>query len=113
MEEAEQTIKDAVNAGPDGRIIPVGTGATAAIDKFQQIIGVAISPATWHLITRLQEEYLDSDGLESWYRLINERQPTLIIRDRAVELGMQTMRESGVRCVLDGYTTVDEVVRYT
>ncbi len=79
MEEAEQTIKDSVNAGPDGRIIPIGTGATAAIDKFQQIIGVAIPPATWHLISRLHGEYLENDGLESWYRFINEQQPVVII----------------------------------
>jgi len=45
--------------------------------------------------------------------LINERKPTLIIRERAVELGMRTLRQDGVRNVLDGYTTVDEVLRYT
>ena len=45
--------------------------------------------------------------------LINERQPTLVIREKARELGMQTMREDGVRNILDGYTTVDEVLRYT
>jgi len=46
-------------------------------------------------------------------RLINERKPTLIIRDKAVEMGMRTLREDGVRNVLDGYTTVEEVVKYT
>jgi len=45
--------------------------------------------------------------------LINERKPTLLIRDKAIELGMRTLREDGVRNVLDGYTTVDEVIRYT
>jgi len=45
--------------------------------------------------------------------LINERKPTLLIRNKAVELGMRTLREDGVRNVLDGYTTVDEVLRYT
>ncbi|MDD4871420.1 MAG: ATPase, T2SS/T4P/T4SS family [Kiritimatiellae bacterium] len=46
-------------------------------------------------------------------QLINERKPTLIIRDKAVEMGMRTLREDGVRNVLDGYTTVEEVVKYT
>ena len=46
-------------------------------------------------------------------QLINERQPTLIIREKARELGMRTIREDGVRNVLDGYTTVDEILRYT
>ena len=45
--------------------------------------------------------------------LINQRQPTLKLRDKAVELGMRTLRQDGIRNVLDGYTTVDEVIRYT
>lgn len=45
--------------------------------------------------------------------LVNARKPTLTIRDKARELGMRTMREDGIRSVLDGYTTVDEVIRYT
>ena len=45
--------------------------------------------------------------------LVNERAPTLVIREKARELGMRTMREDGIRCILDGYTTVDEVLRYT
>jgi type IV pilus assembly protein PilB len=45
--------------------------------------------------------------------LINERKPTLLIRDKAVEMGMRTIREDGVRNILDCYTTVDEVLKYT
>ena len=45
--------------------------------------------------------------------LINHRKPTLVIRDKAVELGMRTLREDGIRCILDGYTTVEEVLKYT
>ncbi len=45
--------------------------------------------------------------------LINERRPTLVIREKARELGMRTMREDGVLNILDGNTTVDEVMRYT
>ena len=46
LHEAEEAIKRSVNAGPDGRIIACGTGATGAIDKLQQIIGVTLAPAT-------------------------------------------------------------------
>jgi selenocysteine lyase/cysteine desulfurase len=46
LHEAEEAIKDSVNAGPQGRIIACGTGATGAIDKLQQIIGVTLPPAT-------------------------------------------------------------------
>ena len=46
LHDAEQSIKRSVNAGPQGRIIACGTGATGAIDKLQQIIGVTLAPAT-------------------------------------------------------------------
>jgi type IV pilus assembly protein PilB len=45
--------------------------------------------------------------------LINERKPTIVIRDKAVEMGMRTLREDGIRCILDGHTTVEEVLKYT
>ncbi len=45
--------------------------------------------------------------------LINQRQPTLVIRTRAIELGMRTLRQDGVHNVLDGYTSAEEVLRYT
>ena len=46
LHEAEDAIKNSVNAGPHGRLIACGTGATGAIDKLQQIIGVTLAPAT-------------------------------------------------------------------
>lgn len=45
--------------------------------------------------------------------LINERKPTIVIRDKAIEMGMRTLRQDGIRCILDGYTTVEEVLKYT
>lgn len=45
--------------------------------------------------------------------LINQRQPTAVIHHRALEEGMVTMRQSGIRCILDGVTTMDEVLKYT
>jgi selenocysteine lyase/cysteine desulfurase len=46
LHEAEVMIKRAVNAGPHGRLVACGTGATGAIDRLQQILGVACPPAT-------------------------------------------------------------------
>ena len=45
--------------------------------------------------------------------LINERAPTVVIRQKAVELGMTTLREDGLRGIFDGDTTIEEVVKYT
>ena len=45
--------------------------------------------------------------------LINEIAPTIVIRQKAVELGMTTLRQDGLRGIFDGDTTVEEVLRYT
>jgi len=45
--------------------------------------------------------------------MINNRQSTLQLRQRARELGMRTLREDGVRKVLAGVTSADEVISIT
>jgi type IV pilus assembly protein PilB len=45
--------------------------------------------------------------------LINEKKPTLEIRNKAVEQGMRLLRDDGIRNIFDGFTTADEVLRYT
>jgi type IV pilus assembly protein PilB len=45
--------------------------------------------------------------------LINDKAPTVVIRQKAVELGMTTLREDGLRGIFDGDTTIEEVVKYT
>ena len=51
-----------------------------------------------------------SDAIRS---LINERAPTVVLRQRAVELGMVTLREDGLRSIFEGGTTIEEIVKYT
>lgn len=46
-------------------------------------------------------------------RLIFERESSSLIRKRARELGMRTLREDGIRKVNAGITTLDEVMRVT
>ncbi len=45
--------------------------------------------------------------------MITERAPTVVLRQKAVELGMVTLREDGLRSIFDGDTTIEEVVKYT
>ncbi len=45
--------------------------------------------------------------------MINERVPSTIMRQRAMEMGMATIRDDGLRLIFEGKTTVEEVVRYT
>ena len=51
-----------------------------------------------------------SDQIRS---LINERAPTVVVRQKAVELGMTSLREDGLRGIFEGDTTIEEVVKYT
>lgn len=45
--------------------------------------------------------------------LINERAPTVVVRHKAMELGMVSLREDGLRSIFDGATTIEEVLKYT
>jgi len=45
--------------------------------------------------------------------LINERAPTVVLKQKAIELGMVTLRQDGLRSVFNGDTTFEEVLKYT
>jgi len=45
--------------------------------------------------------------------MINSRAPGVVMRQKAIELGMTTLREDGLRSIYDGLTTIEEVVKYT
>jgi type IV pilus assembly protein PilB len=45
--------------------------------------------------------------------LINERAPTVVLKQKAIELGMVTLRQDGLRSIFAGNTTIEEVLKYT
>ncbi|MEJ6580213.1 MAG: GspE/PulE family protein [Akkermansiaceae bacterium] len=45
--------------------------------------------------------------------LVIERAPSVVIKQKAIELGMTTLREDGLRCIYEGRTTIEEVLKYT
>ncbi|MFP4069597.1 MAG: GspE/PulE family protein [Opitutales bacterium] len=45
--------------------------------------------------------------------LINRRAPTLTIKQKALEQGMRSLRDDGLRAIFDGNTTIEEVLKYT
>lgn len=45
--------------------------------------------------------------------LITQRAPTMVIKQKALEQGMRTLREDGLRAIFDGATTIEEVLKYT
>ena len=46
-------------------------------------------------------------------KLIYDKVPASVLRGRAREMGMRTLREDGARKVLAGMTTPEEVIRAT
>ena len=46
-------------------------------------------------------------------QLINQRAPTVVIKQKAIEQGMVTLRQDGLRCIYDGETTIEEILKYT
>ena len=45
--------------------------------------------------------------------LINERAPTLAIKQKALEQGMRSLRDDGLRAIFDGNSTIEEIIKYT
>ena len=77
--EAETSIKKSVNAGESGRIICVGNGASGAIDKLQQLIGVSLPPVTrWRLGTLLGNA-VGQDTVDIFKRYLRENQPIVFV----------------------------------
>ncbi len=67
-----------------------------------------------------QTGYRGRLGIYEWLRmteavrdLVSQRAPTLLIRQKALEQGMRTLRDDGLRAIFDGQTTVEEIIKYT
>ncbi|MEZ5326169.1 MAG: GspE/PulE family protein [Verrucomicrobiales bacterium] len=50
---------------------------------------------------------------EAMRELITERAPTTVVQNKAVELGMVTIRQDGIRNIFSGETSIEEVLKYT
>ncbi len=79
LHEAEEAIKNSVNAGPDGRIVACGTGATGAIDKLQQIIGVALAPATRKNLNEALDSLAPEFDSQAFRERLRDIQPVVFI----------------------------------
>jgi selenocysteine lyase/cysteine desulfurase len=77
--QAEAAIKRLVNAGPEHKIVVVGTGTTAAVHQLQQILGIYIPPAGKDFFQKLLRESL---GAERWDYLsarLEEARPVVFV----------------------------------
>lgn len=45
--------------------------------------------------------------------MVNDKQPASVLTAKAKEEGMRSLREDGIRSIIDGISTVEEVLKYT
>ncbi|MFO8077920.1 MAG: aminotransferase class V-fold PLP-dependent enzyme [Thermoplasmatota archaeon] len=74
--QAEEKIKDIVNAREHDKIILTGSGATGALKKLQEIIGVYLPPATKK---RLKDSISSSKHSEKILQKMKQSQPVVFI----------------------------------
>ena len=84
LHQAETIIKKAFNAEKNCRIIATGTGATGAISKFQEIIGIRLPPATKELLKSIlnksvKDKVLDQNLSNDLETEINRLKPVVFI----------------------------------
>jgi type IV pilus assembly protein PilB len=67
-----------------------------------------------------QSGYRGRLGIYEWLRLseqvrdlVTQKAPTLVIKQKAIEQGMRTLRDDGLRAIFDGHTSIEEVIKYT
>ncbi|HJP38362.1 MAG: aminotransferase class V-fold PLP-dependent enzyme [Gammaproteobacteria bacterium] len=77
LQQAEATIKSAVNAGDNGRIISVGTGASGAIDKLQQILGVTCPPATHEFLNHSLDNFFGEQRRKEFATFLDQQQAVI------------------------------------
>jgi len=79
LHEAEEAIKNSVNAGSSGRIIACGTGATGAIEKLQQIVGVSLAPATRQNVNRMLDKVEGSFDASAFEAILEKQRPVVFV----------------------------------
>jgi selenocysteine lyase/cysteine desulfurase len=79
LREAEATIKRLVNAGPEHKIVTVGSGTTAAVHTLQQILGIYIPPAGRDFFRKLLAECLGRDRWDTLSARLAEARPVVFV----------------------------------
>lgn len=53
------------------------------------------------------------DASDPIKELITQNVPSIVLKQKAIELGMSTLREDGIQNIFEGHTTIEEVLKYT
>jgi selenocysteine lyase/cysteine desulfurase len=101
LQDAEEKIKRMVNAGPDGKIIPIGSGTTGALKKLQEIIGVSIPPVTRERMWRgIEASGQDADAVKE---SLKSQRPVVFIGPYEHHTNELMWREADVEVEVIGF----------
>jgi selenocysteine lyase/cysteine desulfurase len=116
LDQASTAIKDAVNAGLNGKLIAIGTGSTAAINRFQQLIGVALPPVTAELLVQWRTEHFGREASIAFEDFLRSKRPVVFVGPFEHHSNEITWRESLAEVVpialaADGGLDLDDLER--
>ncbi|MFA9455028.1 MAG: aminotransferase class V-fold PLP-dependent enzyme, partial [Candidatus Aminicenantaceae bacterium] len=101
LHRAEEKIKRMVNAGPEGKVIPIGSGTTGALKKLQEIIGVSMPPVTRE---RYEEAIRKAAGNPSKiFEELERRKPVVFIGPYEHHTNELMWREAFTEVVVVGF----------
>lgn len=100
LHDAEARIKRMVNAGPDGKIVPVGAGTTGALQRLQEMMGIYIPPVTRERIYQTVER-LNCDNC-SILKKIEESTPVIFVGPYEHHTNELMWREAFAKTVVIG-----------
>ena len=104
LKEAEATIKAAVNAGPNDCLIACGAGATGAVHKLQEILGVALPPNSREQVFNAVAGELGPRGRELVDESLRKHSPVVFIGPYEHHSNELSWRESLAEVISIGLT---------
>ena len=110
---------ESIGEGRGGTLSPAGAAVDGDVlvlvpGKEVGTVDVSPVPAAGEV---LLSDLLPGVGLEGLLTTgeggLGNSAATLVLKQNAIEQGMRTLREDGIRSIFDGESTVDEVLKYT
>jgi len=79
LHEAERIIKDILHANEDYRIIEIGSGATGAVNRLQEILGIYIPPAARKKLDQIYNDYFKGNSSKDFYDFYMSKRPVVFV----------------------------------
>ncbi len=95
------------------------SGTTTLVARDTTIIGDVHFSGSLEVEGVVQGNIIADSGKDALVRIVEKgrvegeiRAPSVVIKQKAIELGMTTLREDGLRCIYEGRNTIEEVLKY-